>query len=217
MSRARLVVFDLDGTLVDSRRDLAESANELLASCGCRTLQEVAIGRMVGDGAAVLVARAFAAAGCTPPADALPRFLASYDARLLRFTRAYDGVPELLTRLAERATLAVLTNKPLGPTRQILEGLQLARYFDPAHVRGGDGPAPRKPDPTGLRQLLADVGVQPSEAVLVGDSLIDLKTARAADVPMCLVKYGFGFDSVSVDELNDAARIVERPMELENL
>jgi len=217
MSRARLVVFDLDGTLVDSRRDLAESANELLANCGCRTLDEVAIGRMVGDGAAVLVARAFAASGCTAPSDALPRFLAYYNARLLRFTRAYDGVPQLLARLKERATLAVLTNKPLGPTRQILDGLHLAGYFDPAHVRGGDGPAPRKPDPAGLIQLLADVGAQPSESVLVGDSLIDLRTARAADVPACLVRYGFGFVSVSADELGDAVRVVDHPMELENL
>jgi len=127
MSRARLIVFDLDGTLVDSRRDLAESANALLAEYGCPALDEHAIGRMVGDGAATLVARALAAAGCPPATEALPRFLAIYNGRLLRCTRAYPGVPELLEHLAARAALAVLTNKPLAATRQILEGLDLAR------------------------------------------------------------------------------------------
>jgi phosphoglycolate phosphatase len=217
MSQARLAVFDLDGTLVDSRRDLAESANALLEECGCRAQDEAAIGRMVGDGAAVLVARAFAAAGCPVPADALPRFLAIYKARLLRYTRAYPGIPELLTRLATRAKLAVLTNKPIGPTIEILDGLELAQYFDRALVRGGDGPLPRKPDPSGLLVLLDEAGVTSSDAVLIGDSLVDLRTARAARVPCCLVRYGFGFESVSADELNGVTRIVDHPNELENL
>jgi phosphoglycolate phosphatase len=213
----RLVVFDLDGTLVDSRRDLAESANALLAECGCRTLDEADIGRMVGDGAAVLVARAFTAAGCPQPPDALPRFLALYNARLLRFTRPYPGVPEVLARLAARVELAVLTNKPLGPTRQILEGLDLARHFNPDRVLGGDGALPRKPDPAGLLRLLGNIGVPPSEAVLVGDSTVDLKTARAARVPVCLVRYGFGFEQVSARDLDPSDRVVESPDELADL
>jgi phosphoglycolate phosphatase len=217
MSLARLVVFDLDGTLVDSRRDLAESANALLEACGCGLLEEAAIGRMVGDGAAVLVARAFAASGCAPPADALQRFLELYNGRLLRFTRTYPGIPEVLPRLAARAMMAVLTNKPIGPTRQILEGLDLAQYFDPDAILGGDGPLPRKPHPDGLRTLLARAAVADGEAVLVGDPLVDLRTARAAGVPCCLVRYGFGFDTVPPDELNGTTRVVDHPIEFESL
>src|SRR5262249_26976260 len=128
-SSFRLVVFDLDGTLVDSRRDLAEAANQLLQECGASPLAEDAIGRMVGDGAATLVARVFAAVPLPQPSDALPRFLAIYNARLLRFTRPYAGIPELLTALAPHITLAVLTNKPLAATRAILDGLDLATHF----------------------------------------------------------------------------------------
>src|SRR5204863_5454245 len=125
----RLIVFDLDGTLVDSRRDIAESANTLLETCGGRPVREETIGRMVGDGAATLVARAFAAAGIERPADALDRFLAIYDTRLLRHTRPYPQVPEVLEMLGALAPLAVLTNKPLRATRSILAGLGLARHF----------------------------------------------------------------------------------------
>src|SRR4051794_26080104 len=107
----RLVVFDLDGTLVDSRRDLAESANAVLQDYGCRPHSEHAIGRMVGDGAATLVGRAFAAAGCAQPEDALARFLSIYNSRLLQWTKPYEGVVDLLEYLRPRATLAVLTNK----------------------------------------------------------------------------------------------------------
>src|SRR5712691_844767 len=123
----RLYVFDLDGTLVDSRRDIAESANALLETCGARPLPEETIGRMVGDGAATLVARAFAAAGIERPTDALNRFLAIYDTRLLKHTRPYPQMPEVLEALGARAPLAVLTNKPLAATHTILCGLGLAR------------------------------------------------------------------------------------------
>src|SRR5262245_58556665 len=109
---SRLVVFDLDGTLVDSRRDLAESANAVLAEFGCGPLSEERIGRMVGDGAATLVARAFAASGRQQPDDALARFLAVYNRRLLQFTRPYPGIPEVLELLRSASQLAVLTNKP---------------------------------------------------------------------------------------------------------
>src|SRR5438874_8494910 len=113
---SRLIVFDLDGTLVDSRRDLANSMNTLLAECGAAPLPEETIGRMVGDGAAVLVARGFAAARVPAPPDALARFLAIYDDHLLDHTRPYDGIADALTALGRRADLAVLTNKPLAAT-----------------------------------------------------------------------------------------------------
>jgi phosphoglycolate phosphatase len=195
--RADLVVFDLDGTLVDSRRDLAEAANLVLEASGARRLSEEAVGRMVGDGAAALIARAFAAAGVAPPADALDRFLAVYDERLLVHTRAYPGIPEVLSELRQRMPLAVLTNKPRGASREILEGLHLSRYFEQDAIIGGDGPYPRKPDPAGLRHLAERAGVELTDTVLVGDSLVDVKTARSAGATICLVKYGFGFETVA--------------------
>ena len=155
----KLYVFDLDGTLVDSRRDIAESANALLETCGARALAEETIGRMVGDGAPTLIARAFAAAGVDRPPDALDRFLAIYDARLLKHTRPYPQMPEVLEALGARSLLAVLTNKPLAATRSILSGLGLARHFDDEAIVGGDGPFPRKPDPGGLRHLISRAGI----------------------------------------------------------
>lgn len=209
----RLVVFDLDGTLVDSLRDLAESANQLLIECGGVALPQDVIGSMVGDGAATLVAKAFAASHLAQPADALPRFLAIYNARLLRFTEPYDGIPEVLEALAARATLAVLTNKPLVPTRQILEGLGLARFFRSEAVIGGDGPWPRKPDPAGLLHLAADAGVPASDTTLVGDSLFDWRTARGAGARAVLAGYGFGFLNVERAELGGSA-VANSPFDL---
>ena len=107
----------------------------------------------------------------------------------------YRDIPEVLATLAARATLAVLTNKPLGPTREILDGLGLSVHFAAERVLGGDGPYPRKPDPAGLGHLCAEAGVSPGEAVLVGDSLIDWRTARAAGTRICLAGYGFGRDA----------------------
>jgi phosphoglycolate phosphatase len=212
-----LVVFDLDGTLVDSRADLAQSANAVLAECGRPPLSEEAIGRMVGDGAATLVARAFAASGCPQPADALARFLSVYNARLLANTRAYDGIDELLETIDRSLTLAVLTNKPLGPTLEILEGLDLARHFSRELIVGGDGPFPRKPDPSALRDLARRVGTEPSRTLMVGDSIIDWRTARAAGAQICIARYGFGFHDFPVDELGSDDWIVDSPSQLVSL
>ena len=211
--RFRLIVFDLDGTLVDSRRDLAESANALLEACGCRPHSEEAIGRMVGDGAATLVARAFAEAHCPQPRDALERFLTAYNSRLLRFTRPYPGIPEVLAQLQRLATLAVLTNKPLSATRAILDGLDLERFFG-ERVIGGDGLFARKPDPSGLVHLMVTENVAPDEALLVGDSLVDLRTGRAAGVPVCLARYGFGYETFPVEELSKEDRVSDHPADL---
>jgi phosphoglycolate phosphatase len=212
VSLPALIVFDLDGTLVDSLRDLAESANELLAACGCAPHSEAAIGRMVGEGAATLVARAFAAAGAVPPPDALERFLAIYDARPLRHTRPYAGVPELLTKLADASTLAVLTNKPLAATRAILAGLELLPFFG-ARVLGGDGPLPRKPDPSGLLSLIG-ARTRPADTVMVGDSPVDLRTAQAAGARSCVARYGFGAAAFTNDELGRSDYVISKPLEL---
>lgn len=209
----RLVAFDLDGTLVDSLRDLADSANELIVQCGGTPLEIEAIGRMVGEGAATLVARFFAGAGLEKPADALARFLAIYDTKLLHHTRPYAGMPETIAALRPRASLAVLTNKPLDATRRILDGLQLSTYFEPDAVIGGDGPR-RKPDPAGLLQLCARVNVPPADAMLVGDSLVDWETARNAGAQICLARYGFGFWEFPTDRLTGREKLIDSPAEL---
>jgi phosphoglycolate phosphatase len=202
----RLIVFDLDGTLVDSRRDLAESVNTLLVERHAEPLAEDSVGRMVGEGAATLVARACRARSVPDGPEALARFLAIYHARLLRYTRPYPDVPDLLSVLARRAALAVLTNKPIGPAREILTGLDLARYFSPNLVLGGDGPLPRKPDPAGLTTLMVTADVAARDTLLVGDSVIDWRTARAAAVPICVAGYGFGFESFPEQEFEELGR-----------
>ena len=202
--RLPLVVFDLDGTLVDSRRDLADSVNALLAELGRPPLDEAVVGDMVGEGAKVLIQRALAASDVDPAgtAAALHRFLELYDERLLRHTHPYDGIPELLASLHGRAILAVLTNKPQEATRRVLGGLGLARFF--GEVIGSDSTFPRKPDPGALRHLMKRSGADPDHTLMVGDSRIDLEAARNAGVHICLVRYGFGF-RFGPEELRDVA------------
>jgi len=209
-----LFVFDLDGTLVDSLRDLSDSANELLVSCGGAPLETAAVGRMVGEGAGTLVARVFAAAGIEKPADALDRFLEIYDTRLLNHTRPYDGMPGVIAALGARASLGVLTNKPIDATRRILDGLNLSRYFDANAVLGGDGPLPRKPDPAGMQALCDRAKVANADAMLVGDSLVDWETARHAGAQICLARYGFGFQEFPKERLDGRERLIDAPGDL---
>ena len=186
-----LIVFDLDGTLIDSRLDLAESTNEMLASYGAPALPVDQVAMLVGEGARVLVERALAAAGLdAQEPDALGRFREIYGRRLLGHTRPYDGIPEIVERLGARHRLAVLTNKPDEPTRQLLETFDLARHF--GRVIGGDGEFPRKPDPAGLQALMRECQAPAAETWLVGDSMIDVLTARRAGTRMCVALYGFG-------------------------
>jgi phosphoglycolate phosphatase len=198
-----LVVFDLDGTLVDSQQDLADAANALIVELGGTPVPVEAIAKMVGDGAAMLVRRALTATGVrvTSLHDALERFLELYDDRLLATTRLYDGIPDVLDELGPMARLGVLTNKPERATHRILEALGVAVRFE--WMIGGDGPFARKPDPAGLLHLVADAGVSPDRAVMVGDSGVDLATARAAHTRVCLARYGFGFRLTSTDLTGD--------------
>ncbi len=214
LSPLALIAFDLDGTLVDSRRDIADAANDLLVDSGATALPEEAVGLMVGDGAATLVARAFAAVSQPVPDDALDRFLGHYSRRLVAHTRPYAGVTDVLTVLSDRYALAVLTNKPLGMTRQILAALGLAPYFKPQLVIGGDGPYPRKPDPNGLLALAATAAAAPAATCLVGDSTVDWRTAQAAGAQSCIARYGFGFHSFPVQALADGQPVIDRPEEL---
>ncbi len=187
-----LIVFDLDGTLVDSHRDIANAANAVVEELGGARLADADITAMVGEGAALLVRRALTAAGLDPERPgALDRFLAHYGERLLEHTRPYPGTEETLARLERRVPMSVLTNKPQGPTELILKGLGLRRYF--GEVAGGDTPSGRKPDPAGLLRLIDAAGVPPGRTLMVGDSPIDLQTARNAGTRICLVRYGFGY------------------------
>jgi phosphoglycolate phosphatase len=188
--RGRLIAFDLDGTLVDSRRDLAEAANQLVQELHGEPLPEDTVARMIGEGAAVLVDRVLHAAGLAGPPDALDRFLSIYDVRLLNHTVPYPGVPEALRAARAHGRVALLTNKPILATTRLLDAFGWRGEFD--DVVGGDGPYPRKPDPEGFQALMRRADSIPEASLLVGDSAIDHRTAQAADAHCCLVEYGFG-------------------------
>jgi phosphoglycolate phosphatase len=186
---AGLVVFDLDGTLVDSATDLASAVSALAEELGGRLLTRTEVIGMVGEGAAVLVRRALTAAGVDPATPgATARFLALYDARLLATTCLYPGVRDVLDALDPRTALAVLTNKPAAPAERLLSGLGVRQYF--IEVVGGDGPWPRKPDPAGLTALR--VHARGGPMVMVGDSPVDAETAARAGATFVLARYGFG-------------------------
>ena len=214
----QLVVFDLDGTLVDSAYDLAAATNALLADLGAATLPPEVIVGFVGEGAAVLVRRALERSGLNPDAPrALERFLEHYDTRLLDSTQPYPMMVETIAALRARYRLAVLTNKPARPTRQILKGLEMDGFF--ADVIGGDSVHGRKPDPAGLLDLVARAGITPAETLLVGDSPVDLATARRAGTHICLARYGFGYrfdangfrgDEHFIDEPGELLKLVGR-------
>jgi phosphoglycolate phosphatase len=202
-----LIAFDLDGTLIDSHRDLAESANQLIVELGGKPLPEEAIGRMVGEGAALLVKRALDAAGLDHPTAALSRFLEIYDTRLVNHTRVYDGILEALHLARRQARLGVLTNKPLGPTKKLLDAFAISDLFE--CVIGGDGPYPRKPNPEGLFAMMTSTGVARERTLLVGDSGIDYETAQRASVRCCIVAYGFGFRTFSRDRVEGGNAVVD--------
>lgn len=208
----QLVVFDLDGTLVDSRRDLADSANALIAERGGAPLPEERIVEMIGEGARVLVQRALAAASLDPDMpDALPRFLDLYDERLLAHTRAYEGVRTMLEAVAPQRVLSILTNKPARATATLLEGLRLHEFFD--EILGGDNRFGRKPDPAGLAHLVSNARATEASTLLVGDSAVDLETARRGGVRVCLARYGFGYRFTAAHFRGDEL-FIERPADL---
>jgi phosphoglycolate phosphatase len=187
-----LVVFDLDGTLVDSSVDIANAANALIEELGGSPLPAAAIVSMVGEGAPLLVRRALEAAGLDPDLPGvLKRFLNLYYTRLLVHTAPYEGMIEALNRIGARVPMSVLTNKPARATGLMLEGLGLSRHF--RDVIGGDTARGRKPDPAGLLYLASAAGVHPEDTLMVGDSPIDLATARNAGTRICLARYGFGY------------------------
>jgi phosphoglycolate phosphatase len=206
VGQLKLLVFDLDGTLIDSAQDLCNSVNATLTESGFNTLPDAAIAGFVGNGAPMLMRRSVALASGVAPgevdeeklAKAYAFFLQYYREHKLDFTYAYEGVLDALKALHElhdtagglRRTMAVLTNKPVRPARGICEGLGLANYF--LHIYGGDSFALKKPDPLGLRSLMEETGATPEETVMIGDSQVDVETARNAGAWALGCAFGFG-------------------------
>jgi phosphoglycolate phosphatase len=187
---ARLLVFDLDGTLVDSKVDLASAVNVALESFDLPPLPHQTIYSYVGDGASALILRALPPEKAVLLPEVLDRFLAYYRRHLLDTTRTYPGVAGALRRWKGIYRMAVLTNKGEAMTREILSGLSLDGYF--FDVRGGDSFRTKKPDPMGLLHILGEEGVGAREAIMIGDSRNDVLAGKAAGAVTCGVTYGLG-------------------------
>jgi len=204
------VIFDLDGTLVDSRVDLAKAVNHMLGALGMARLPLDTVTGYIGEGARVLVQRSLGPAAQDHLESGLRIFLDYYGVHLLDQTRPYPGIPELLGGLHGRGiTLSVLTNKPEAMSRSILGGLGLLHRF--VAVVGGDTLPARKPDPAGVVHLCTLTNTSTNHVLLVGDSVIDLRTARAAGVAFCGVAWGLGLDGLRAA---GAGRIVQTPAEV---
>ncbi len=214
----RLLVFDLDGTLIDSRLDLIHSVNAMLLHIGRPELDGDMIASYVGDGAPALVRRAL---GDTDDEAllraALEYFLGYYRLHKLDHTTVYAGIPEVLARLANssngvRRQMAVLSNKPANSSRAIVRALGVGDFF--VRVYGGNSFTTKKPDPLGVRTILQETGVAAAEALIIGDSSIDVLTGRNAGLWTCGVTYGFAphtLEEVPPDVL------IESPRELGEL
>jgi len=189
----KLVIFDLDGTLIDSRLDLMHSVNAMLRHLGRPDLPGEVVASYVGDGAPMLIRRALGDSKDEKLfKDALEFFLAYYKEHKLDHTTVYAGIPEALRQIrsnGKRRQMAVLSNKPVNPSRAIVEALGLAPFF--THVYGGNSFRTKKPDPLGIRAILNETGVSAAAAVMVGDSSIDVLTGRNAGLATCGVTYGF--------------------------
>jgi phosphoglycolate phosphatase len=188
----RALIFDLDGTLIDSKRDLIHSVNAMLVEMGRERLGEETISGYIGHGAPLLVSRAL---GANAQEEELRRglqfFLAYYEQHKLDSTCAYPGVADTLAELAKKQVpMAVLTNKPVRISVRILEALELAEYF--RVVYGGNSFETKKPDPFGANKILGEFGTAASEVMIVGDSEVDVQTARNAGAIAVAVDYGFG-------------------------
>src|SRR5256884_250781 len=189
-SFVRALIFDLDGTLIDSRRDLIRSVSATLREMGREELHEDTISGYIGHGAPQLVGRALGSGASEDECQrALKFFLAYYEDHKLDSTCAYPGVPEALEHLAA-FPMAILTNKPVRVSMRILKELGLAKYF--RAVYGGNSFETKKPDPFGARTILREFGVASAEAMLIGDSAVDVQAARKPGTPVAAGKYGFG-------------------------
>jgi phosphoglycolate phosphatase len=190
----KLLIFDLDGTLIDSRLDLIHSVNAMLKHLGRPALPGDVIASYIGDGAPMLVRRALG-----DPRDekllrdGLEHFLGYYRVHKLDHTHVYDGIREMLSAIRNATgislQMAVLSNKPVIPSRAIVEALGLAEFF--IHVYGGNSFSTKKPDPKGAQTILRETKNRPEQTLMVGDSSVDVITGRNASLWTCGVTYGF--------------------------
>ncbi len=191
VASVRVLVLDLDGTLVDTVPDLAAALNRLMASRGLKPFDFTSTAAMVGDGVARLVEKAFAARGLVPDAAAVAEFSQDYAAHAAVDSRLFPGVVEALPDLiAEGWRLAVCTNKPEGAARHLLDALGLSPLM--AAVGGGDSFPVRKPDPAHLLATLAAAGGEAARAVMAGDHANDVVAARGAGLPCIFAAWGYG-------------------------
>jgi phosphoglycolate phosphatase len=190
LNGADLLIFDLDGTLIDSKKDLADSVNAMRLWCGLPALPDEQVSSYVGDGAPTLVRRALPDASEKDLAEALRYFLDYYREHMLDATTLYPGVREGLNRLRDaRVPLAVLTNKPVKFSVQLIERLGLTPHF--FRVYGGNSFQEKKPHPVGIDNLVTESGAARERTTMVGDSAVDVRTARNAGVQACGVSWGF--------------------------
>lgn len=208
MSAADLLIFDLDGTLLDSKRDLADSVNATRAFMGLPPLPLQVVSTYVGNGAPMLVRRALPDASEAQLRTALEHFLDYYREHMLDSTTLYPGVREALDRLhSAHIPLAVLTNKPVRFSVQLMEGMGLDLHF--FRIYGGNSFEEKKPHPMGIDVLVAESGAARERTIMVGDSSVDILTARNARVKSCGVTWGFQpgtFAEVPPDILVDDLR-----------
>jgi phosphoglycolate phosphatase len=212
----KLVIFDLDGTLIDSRLDLVHSVNAALRHIGRADLPDDVIAGYVGDGAPILIQRAL---GGDTVDESIVRqglqfFLSYYREHKLDHTTVYEGVEGALARIQRGSNgvprkMAVLSNKPVVPSRAIVEALGLGPFF--VQIYGGNSFATKKPDPEGARKLLEEANVRAEEAVIVGDSHVDVETGRNAGLWTVGVSYGFAPHSLQQSKPDV---MVDKPQEL---
>jgi phosphoglycolate phosphatase len=217
-SNVRALIFDLDGTLIDSKLDLALAINAMLDHAGRAQHVHETIFGFVGNGAEMLVRKSFGEGVAEEDVKrGLAYFLSYYRSHMLDNTVLYPGVVEALDRFSqlEKYSMAVLTNKPVHFSRAIIDGLNLTRYF--VSVYGGNSFEKKKPDPTGIEVLLGEMHASRDQAMMVGDSHVDIRTARNAGIFACGVTYGFDLEGLRIhppDVLVD--NLVELPGQLGN-
>lgn len=190
MKRRDLLIFDLDGTLIDSKRDLTDSVNATRAWKDLPPLPDDIVSAYVGNGASMLIRRALPHLNDEEHSEAHRFFLKYYRDHMLDATTLYPGVREALDRLhAESVPMAILTNKPVKFSVHLIEGLNLSDHF--FRIYGGNSFEEKKPHPVGIETLIEESGADRGLTVMVGDSAVDIKTARNANVEACGVSWGF--------------------------
>jgi len=209
-----LLIFDLDGTLIDSKLDLAASVNAMLAYKGRPAISLETVAEYVGNGAPVLVRRALGPEASEQEVEeSLLFFLDYYREHMLDATTLYPGVREALARLHAASTaMAVLTNKPWRFSQALLMRLNIGRWF--FRIYGGNSFADKKPNPVGIETLMSESGVGASRTTMVGDSAVDVRTARNAGVTACGCRWGFQPETFASDPpdfyIDDMGELADR-------